>query len=79
MEKNGFKEEKDHFIYSNGELQTSIKKDTFERTVKDVKEQFERFKESEKRYSELMQQEPKKNYCIGQINRQHQRKRKRQL
>jgi hypothetical protein len=67
MEKNGFKEEKDHFIYSNGELQTSIKKDTFERPVKDVKEQFERFKESEKRYSELMQQEPKKITVLDKL------------
>lgn len=60
MEKNGFKEEKERFSYSNGQLQSHIQKATIERPIKDVKEQFERFKDSEKRYSDLMGQEPKK-------------------
>jgi len=67
MEKNGFKEEKDRFLYSNSELQKSIKKDTFERPIKDVKEQVERFKDSEKRYNELMQQEPKKINMLDKL------------
>ncbi len=60
MEKNGFKEGKDRFIYSNGQLQIGIPKINIERPIKDVKEQFERFKDIEKQHSELMQQEPKK-------------------
>jgi hypothetical protein len=67
MEKNGFKEAPDRFIYSNGELQKSISKDTFERPIKDVKEQFERFKDNEKRYSELMGQEPKKINVLDKL------------
>jgi hypothetical protein len=67
MEKNGFKEEQDRFIYSNAGLQISIKKDTFERPIKDVKEQFERFKDSQKRYSELMGQEAKKINMLDKL------------
>jgi len=67
MDKNGFKEEKDRFIYSNAGLRISIKKDTFELPIKDVKEQFERFKDSEKRYSELMGQEPKKINMLDKL------------
>jgi hypothetical protein len=65
MEKNGFKEEKERFIYSNGDIQKSISKDTFERPIKNVKDQFERF--NEKRYSELMQQEPKKINMLDKL------------
>lgn len=67
MKKNGFKEETDRFTYSNGQMQTSIKKDTFEQPIKDVKAQFERFKDNEKRYSELMQQEPKKINMLDKL------------
>jgi hypothetical protein len=67
MEKNGFKEEKDRFIYSNAGLQIGIKKHTFDWPVKDVKEQFERFKDSEKRYNQLMQQEPKKINMLDKL------------
>ena len=67
MEKNGFKEEKDRFIYSNGGLQKAIKKETFALPIKDVKEQLERFKDSEKRYSELMGQEPKKINMLDKL------------
>jgi len=67
MEKNGFKEAQDRFIYSNGELQKGISKDTFEWPLKDVKDQFERFKDNEKRYSELMEQEPKKINVLDKL------------
>jgi hypothetical protein len=67
MEKNGFKEEKDRFIYSNGEMQKGISKDTFARPIKDVKEQYDRFKSSEKRYNELMGQEPKKINMLDKL------------
>jgi hypothetical protein len=60
MAKNGFKEETDRFTYSNGILRIGIPKSTIKEPIKDVREQFEWFKDSEKRYSELMQQEPKK-------------------
>jgi hypothetical protein len=60
MERNGFKEEKDRFTYSNGVLKSSIHKTNIKQPIKDVKEQFEWFKDSEKQYSELMQQQPKK-------------------
>ena len=60
MERNGFKEETDRFTYSNGVLKSGIYKTTIKRPIKDVKEQFEWFKDSEKRYRELMQQQPKK-------------------
>ncbi|GGI29444.1 MULTISPECIES: relaxase/mobilization nuclease domain-containing protein [Pedobacter] len=67
MEKHGFKEGTDRFIYSNGQMKTSIKKATFERPIKDVKEQFAWFKDSEKRYHELMQQEPKKITVLDKL------------
>ena len=60
MEKNGFKEETDRFTYSNGVLKGGVHKTNIKPSIKDVKEQFERFKDSEKRYNELMQQQPKK-------------------
>lgn len=60
MERNGFKEETDRFTYSNGVLKSGIYKTTIKRPIKDVKEQFDWFKDSEKRYRELLQQQPKK-------------------
>jgi hypothetical protein len=60
MEKNGFKEGTDRFTYSNGVLKSSIYKTTITQPIKDVKEQFDLFKDSEKRYRELMKQQPKK-------------------
>lgn len=67
MGKNGFKEEQDRFIYSNGEMQKGISKDTFARPIKDVKEQYDWFKSSEKRYYELMGQEPKKINMLDKL------------
>jgi len=67
MEKNGFKEGNDRFIYSNAGLQKAIKKETFALPIKDVKEQLNRFKDSEKRYSELMGQEPKKINMLDKL------------
>lgn len=58
MKKNGFRSEKDRFVYSNGIRQIGIDKSRFERPVSEVKRQEAYFKEEEKKYKELMRQEP---------------------
>lgn len=60
MKKNGFRSEKDKFVYSNGIRQIGIDKSRFERPVSEVKRQEAYFIESKNKYHKLIKQEPAK-------------------
>lgn len=60
MKKNGFRSEKERFVYSNGIRQIGVAKNRFERPVSEVKRQEAYFIESKNKYHELLKQEPAK-------------------
>lgn len=60
MKRNGFRSEKERFVYSNGIKQIGVAKNRFERPVSEVKRQEAYFIESKNKYHELLKQEPAK-------------------
>ena len=60
MEKYGFKADKDRFMYSNGQMQAGIPINAFDRTINEIKNQQNNFREDENKYNALMKKEPEK-------------------
>ncbi|RZK77083.1 MAG: hypothetical protein EOO85_09705 [Pedobacter sp.] len=68
MEKHGFKEEKDQFVYASGGTQKGIPKNAFDHAIKGVKQQEQIFKGIEAKYNELMKQQPEKIGLLDKLS-----------